>query len=253
MRKVVIVDDEYIVVKGIQAMIAREKMEFEVVGYALNGVDGLAVILEEKPDLVISDIRMPGMDGLSLIETAKEECPNTVFVIISGYQEFEYARRALMLGVKGYIDKPITIAKVRETLIMADEVLKKNEENSGQYKKIYQEACTALTDLIISKQTKGYEEILEATFAAMKGNVHSLDEYKEESYKLLCMAFGIFYEQRQERKEEQHFPSYKNIEVLKGWEEVDLVSRELFQSLFGSFIRKLWGVCIEQLKCFWNT
>ncbi|HJB28894.1 MAG TPA: response regulator, partial [Candidatus Blautia faecavium] len=120
MRKVVIVDDEYIVVKGIQAMIAREKMDFQVVGHALNGIDGLSLILEQKPDLVISDIRMPGMDGLSLIEAAREECPDTVFVVISGYQEFEYARKALSLGVKGYIDKPITISKVRDTLEMAE-------------------------------------------------------------------------------------------------------------------------------------
>ena len=68
MKRVVIVDDEYIVVNGIKAMIAREKMDFEVVGFAYDGIEGLRVILEEKPDLVITDIRMPGMDGLSLIE-----------------------------------------------------------------------------------------------------------------------------------------------------------------------------------------
>lgn len=232
MRKVVIVDDEYIVVQGIKAMIAREKMNFEVTGHALNGIDGLAVILEQKPDLVISDIRMPGMDGLSLIEAAKEECPDTVFVVISGYQEFEYARRALSLGVKGYIDKPITISKVRETLTMAEEFLEKQESNPEQSKKAYQEACAKLNDLIINKTSKGYEELLGETLKALKAYAPSLSDYKEESYKLVCMVCGIFYELRKEQKEEQHFPSYRNIDMLNSMDEVDEVTRELVKSVF---------------------
>ena len=68
------------------------------------------------PDLVITDIRIPGMDGLSMIEAAKEFCEDTVFVVISGYTEFEYARKALRLGVKGYIDKPISIDKLNDVL-----------------------------------------------------------------------------------------------------------------------------------------
>lgn len=232
MRKVVIVDDEYIVVQGIQAMIAREKMNFQVTGHALNGIEGLEVILEQKPDLVISDIRMPGMDGLSLIEAAKEECPDTIFVIISGYQEFEYARRALSLGVKGYIDKPVTISKVRETLTMAEDMLEKQEGNMEQSKKAYQEACSRLNELIVQKNTKGYEQVLEEALLALKAYALSFADYKEESYKLICMAFGIFYEQRKNGKEEEHFPSYQNIDMLNSREEVDEVTRELFKSMF---------------------
>ena len=130
MKRVVIVDDEYIVVNGIKAMIAREKMDFEVVGFAYDGIEGLRVILEEKPDLVITDIRMPGMDGLSLIEEAREYTPDTVFVVISVYQEFEYARKALLLGVRGYIDKPITIDKIRDTMQMTESLLADRADQS---------------------------------------------------------------------------------------------------------------------------
>ena len=111
-----VIDDEYIVVEGIKAMIARKKLEYEVVGCAYDGIHGLEVIRETAPDLVITDIRIPGMDGLSMIEAAKEFCEDTVFVVISGYTEFEYARKALRLGVKGYIDKPISIDKLNDVL-----------------------------------------------------------------------------------------------------------------------------------------
>mgnify|MGYP002226863854 CR=1 FL=1 len=94
----------------------EKKLEYEVVGCAYDGIHGLEVIRETAPDLVITDIRIPGMDGLSMIEAAKEFCEDTVFVVISGYTEFEYARKALRLGVKGYIDKPISIDKLNDVL-----------------------------------------------------------------------------------------------------------------------------------------
>lgn len=74
------------------------------------------MIRSEKPDVVITDIRIPGLDGLSVIEAAKEECPDTYFIVISGYSEFVYAQRALTLGVKDYIDKPVTADKLKNAL-----------------------------------------------------------------------------------------------------------------------------------------
>ena len=74
MYRLVVIDDEYIVVEGIKAMIARKKLNYEVVGWAYDGIHGLEVVQKEKPDLVITDIRIPGLDGLSLIEEARESC-----------------------------------------------------------------------------------------------------------------------------------------------------------------------------------
>lgn len=248
MRKVVLIDDEAIVIKGIQAMIARENMDFQVVDSAMDGIDGLAKVLRHRPELVISDIRMPGMDGLSLIETAREECPDTVFFVISGYQEFEYARKALSLGVRGYIDKPVTISKVRETLEMTEEILKEREQGQDRQKKMYQEACTRLNELIQQKKYKGYEDILNEVLQALKKYASSLEEYKEESYKLICMSFGIFYEQRKERKEEQHFPSYHNIEGLPDEQAVDAVTMELYKSMFRKFHEESLGGMHRTIK-----
>ena len=102
MYRLVVIDDEYIVVQGIKALISRLKLDYEVVGAAYDGIQGLEVIRSEKPDVVITDIRIPGLDGLSVIEAAKEECPDTYFIVISGYSEFVYAQRALTLGYCWY-------------------------------------------------------------------------------------------------------------------------------------------------------
>lgn len=233
MKKVVIVDDEYIVVNGIKAMIAREKMDFEVTGYACDGIEGLKVIIEQQPDLVISDIRMPGMDGLALIEEARAYLPETIFVIISGYQEFEYARRALSLGVRGYIDKPITMAKVRETLQMANELIEKRQHSRNDaLKKEYQTVSGQLMGLITERRSEGYVPLLDHALEVLKGLAPELDDYKEECYKLICLGFGMFYEHRQEKKEEQHFPSHNNMIRLETMEDVDSVVHELFKSMF---------------------
>ena len=116
MYKLVIIDDESIVIQGIKALIPRIRNDVSVVGWAGNGLEGYDVIVRESPEIVITDIYMPGMDGISLIESVYDLLPNTVFVVISGYQEFAYVQKALKLGVVDYIDKPATIPKIREAL-----------------------------------------------------------------------------------------------------------------------------------------
>ena len=99
MYKLVIIDDEIIVIQGIKAIIPRIRDDVSVVGWADNGLVGYDIIMREKPEIVITDIHMPGMDGISLIESVYDLLPNIIFVVISGYQEFAYAQKALKLGV----------------------------------------------------------------------------------------------------------------------------------------------------------
>lgn len=117
-RKLVIVDDETLVIEGIKAIIKRIGADVEVVGSAQDGMQAQRVIRNTKPDIVVTDIRIPYLDGLSLIEECKEFCPDTSFIIISGYQEFEYARKAIRLDVVDYITKPVTIDKLQTALEM---------------------------------------------------------------------------------------------------------------------------------------
>ena len=107
MLRLLIADDEELVRRGLSVLIQREAPEIDLVGAAVNGEDALAIVARTNPDVVLTDIRMPGVDGLQLIEALRAENPDLCFVILSGYDEFEFARRALSLGVEEYLLKPV--------------------------------------------------------------------------------------------------------------------------------------------------
>ncbi|WP_338553217.1 response regulator [Paenibacillus sp. KS-LC4] len=108
MLKIVLADDEVFVRKGLIELIPWEEMKFTIVGEANNGKEALEMIMELKPDLVITDIRMPLVNGLDLIRSVKEHGQlDPFFIIISGYNDFNYAQQALRYGVHDYIMKPI--------------------------------------------------------------------------------------------------------------------------------------------------
>jgi two-component system response regulator YesN len=108
MRKIVIVDDEPFIRKGIIRFIDWESEGFTVAGEAEDGAEAFDVIRDIVPDLVICDIKMPKLDGLSLIEKVKDNLSHPpVFLILSSYDDFNYARRAITLSVQNYLLKPL--------------------------------------------------------------------------------------------------------------------------------------------------
>jgi two-component system response regulator YesN len=106
MYKVLLVDDESIIIESISKLIDWGKYDLELVGAARNGLEAYKLIKLHKPHIVITDIKMPGMDGLDLMRKVKEDMPNTVFIILSGYGEFDFASKAIQYGVKHYLLKP---------------------------------------------------------------------------------------------------------------------------------------------------
>ena len=114
-RKVVIIDDEPIICNLIKRLGEWDRLNLEIVGSATDGLEGYRLIRELHPDIVLLDIRMPGLDGLELIEKCSEEKLTPRFIIISGYQEFEYAKKAIHFNISDYLVKPID----REELNMA--------------------------------------------------------------------------------------------------------------------------------------
>lgn len=116
MIKAVILDDEYLVIEAMRSLVNWEKFGIIIAGTAMDGVSGFDLIVKEEPQIVLTDIRMPGMDGLSIIEKARHIYPGMQFILFSGYTDFEYAKRAIVLGVLDYIVKPITAVKVEEVL-----------------------------------------------------------------------------------------------------------------------------------------
>ena len=106
MTKVLIVDDEKYVRMGIKNDTDWSLIGCEVVAEASNGQEALAMAEEYRPDLVVSDIRMPKMDGIQLAEKLLERYPNTKVIFLTAYNEFEYARQAIRIGVSDYLLKP---------------------------------------------------------------------------------------------------------------------------------------------------
>lgn len=107
MLKVLIADDEEIIREGLKKVIDWTMYDFEICGDAVNGKDALNKIRELKPNLVITDIKMPGMDGLELFEALKNENIPCKKIILTGYSDFEYAKKSIDLGVSAFLLKPV--------------------------------------------------------------------------------------------------------------------------------------------------
>ncbi len=135
MLKVIIADDEDKICQLIYKLIDWETLEMRVEAIAHNGIEALELIQIHNPDIVITDIRMPGYDGLEFISKAKEYSESMQFIIISGYQQFEYAQKAIKYGVSDYLLKPIkkeeltaTLTKMRNEYLERVELLSKEEQ-----------------------------------------------------------------------------------------------------------------------------
>ena len=116
MSKVFLVDDEIVIREGIRNSFPWKETEYQLVGEAPDGEIALPMIRDTKPDILITDIRMPFMDGLELCRAVRRQMPWIGIIILSGYDEFEYARQAIQLGVKEYLLKPITSGELRQVL-----------------------------------------------------------------------------------------------------------------------------------------
>ena len=137
--KVFICEDESIVREGLRDMIPWEKYGFEFVGDAPDGEMALPMIRKLKPDVIITDITMPFMDGLSLCRIVMSELPNTKIIIISGYSDFEYARKAIELGVEQYLLKPVTRADMIKALEGIKQKITEESEQQNYISKYEQE------------------------------------------------------------------------------------------------------------------
>lgn len=116
MRKVWFVDDEPLIVQGLSAIMDWSRFNFEVAGTARDGAEALEQLRDEPVDLLITDIMMPKMNGLELIQKIKELHPHTRFIILSGYEEFDYVKRGIKLGIQNYILKPINLEELESTI-----------------------------------------------------------------------------------------------------------------------------------------
>lgn len=165
--KVVIVEDEEIVRKGLTYSLNWLDMECIVVGTAKDGAEGLEVIRKECPDVVLTDIRMPKMNGLKMLEAALKE-RHFYALVLTSYSEFELARMAIHMGVADYLLKPVDEEELRAAL----EKIRRQIDHDSRYEKIEK----------ISR-----EKILAADddWKIFESAEHSMNPYVKATYELI--------------------------------------------------------------------
>lgn len=137
--KVFLVEDEMVIRRGIKNSIDWEKEGYIFCGEASDGELAYPMIIKEKPDILITDIRMPFMDGLELCKLVKKELSNIKILILSGYDEFDYAKEAIRLGVTEYLLKPISSGKLLEALNGVSESIRREKEDKDLVRKYMEE------------------------------------------------------------------------------------------------------------------
>ena len=116
MYRVILVDDERLILRGLSTVVPWAEMGCEVAGTAHDGAGGLALIRDLRPDIVLTDIRMPNMDGLTMLAAIRSEFPGIQMSVLTAYRDFEYARKAITLGVCRYLLKPSNLDELQEAV-----------------------------------------------------------------------------------------------------------------------------------------
>ena len=116
MYRVILVDDERLIVRGLSSVVPWAEFSCEIAGTAYDGKTGLELIRTVRPDIVLTDIRMPNMDGLTMLAALRSEFPEIQTTVLTAYRDFEYARQAITLGVCRYLLKPSNLDELKETV-----------------------------------------------------------------------------------------------------------------------------------------
>lgn len=137
--KVIIVDDETLIRKLIRMKLDAERLDLEIVGEFADAKSALAQLTELKPDIILSDICMPEVDGISFSEQCRAQIPDVRIIIITGYNDFEYARRSLKAGVCDYLMKPVQTEELNVSLENAGKEIRKERAQRRERREILEE------------------------------------------------------------------------------------------------------------------
>lgn len=167
MLSILIADDDYLVRKGIQKTIDWQVHGFIFVGEAGSCSEAFRIFQETQPDIVITDIRMGRGNGLDLVDKIQELAPQTEFIIISGYKEFEYAKRALESGTVAYLLKPIQNDELLSAMLQAKEKLEKTHKMQQLESHLPYLKNSFLKDLLLNRNPNITKQQLEIAFHGM--------------------------------------------------------------------------------------
>lgn len=235
MYRVVIIDDEPIIVEGISRVIPWEKYECSVCGCAYSGKEGLEVIRRERPDVIFSDISMPGLDGLKMIAALKSEFPDMQISILTGFRDFDYCQEAIRLGVTRFLLKPSKIDELEEALsVMAANLKERNifpvdpeHEESAAGSFIVRNALQYMEEHYSEKLTLG--KVAEETFVSQWHLSKLLNRQEEKNFSEILNKIRVAH-----AKELMQEKAYRigDIAELVGFTDVAHFSR-VFKKLEG--------------------
>lgn len=180
MIKVFLVEDEFVIREGIKNNIDWKGHGYEFCGEASDGELALPLIKKEKPDIVVTDIRMPFMNGLELSRIIKKEMPWIEIIILSGFEEFEYAKEAIKLGIAQYLTKPISgdeLLHELDFLVNKIEENKREQEIREMYLKEMRENRISERKAFFEKLVTGSESAAELIVDAEKINLNISSVY----------------------------------------------------------------------------
>lgn len=152
MYKLILADDEVDVREGVLHEIDWKQCGFEVVDRAENGREALEMAERWRPDVLVTDIRMPFMDGLELAEKVRERLPGTKIIILTGYDEFEYARKSIQLGIEEFVLKPFSSQELLQALHKVKKELDREialREDMDGLKEHYRRSLPLLRELFL--------------------------------------------------------------------------------------------------------
>lgn len=187
MYNVAIIDDEPLIVEGLSKTMAWGKWDCQVVGTACDGEQGMELVREKRPDIVITDINMPKMDGLKMIAGLKSEFPDMQLIILTGYREFEYARQAIELGVSRFLLKPSKMNELEEAM----------ETVTDRLNRLHPPVAFSAPEDIPAQEesTEGFEENSEANSFIVKNAMEYIRENSQEKLRLSDVADQVYVSQ----------------------------------------------------------
>lgn len=221
MLKILIVDDETKVCWLLEQVIEWETLQAECIGMVSNGVEAYRFIEEHKPDVVITDIRMPDMDGLELVQKVKQIHADCTFVIISGYQQFEYAHAAIKYGVADFLLKPIDKEEING-------VIKRIAKQRAQRDQMYSAFLKEQKDNKVKEREK--RVVLENLLNDEGVSDHTIEFLKNAYSDGIWMCLGIRIDLKLQKitEEEEDFYHTRAWNVMKGEIPTDLMNYGLY-------------------------
>ena len=188
MFKVIIIDDDAIIRKGLRSIIDWRRFGFSIAGEAKNGEEGLSIIEGTRADLIITDVKMPSMDGLEMIRKIRATGIESKIIIVTAFKNFEYAKTALQYDVSDLVLKPTNLNELTQAVAKVKEELEENirlKREIAEKEKLFRENLPVLKERFLHDLTFGIEDSLDTESDRL-----ALFEIKLDSYVIVICRFA---------------------------------------------------------------